>query len=336
MAATARRRGRLRHGGNLSHERCLRSYSVRRIQFVYDVHSSSRSGITKTFGQTRALDDVDLAHRDRHHLRAARPQRRRQDHAGPDPGHAGPTRRGHRRCRRARPPRRPDGVRRSIGLTGQYAAVDDVLTGEENLRDDGAAAHAPGRGARAAPPSCSRSSTSSTPPDRRAGTYSGGMKRRLDLAVSMIERPTLLFLDEPTTGLDPRSREQVWATVRQLEDEGVTILLTTQYLEEADRLADLGRRARRRPHRRRGHRRGAEVDGRRREPAAAATLARRRARCEASADRRRHRGASAGRAGPSVLAAWRRRHLAPDVSTRSARRSTTSSCPSPTAAAVAA
>ena len=74
---------------------------------------------------------------------------------------------------------------------------------------------------------------------RRAGTYSGGMKRRLDLAVSMIERPRLLFLDEPTTGLDPRSREQVWATVSQLKAEGVTILLTTQYLEEADRLADL-------------------------------------------------------------------------------------------------
>ena len=74
---------------------------------------------------------------------------------------------------------------------------------------------------------------------RRAGTYSGGMKRRLDLAVSMIERPALLFLDEPTTGLDPRSREQVWATVTPLVAEGVTILLTTQYLEEADRLAHL-------------------------------------------------------------------------------------------------
>ena len=73
---------------------------------------------------------------------------------------------------------------------------------------------------------------------RRAGTYSGGMKRRLDLAVSMIESPLLLFLDEPTTGLDPRSREHLWQTVRQLVDEGVTILLTTQYLEEADQLAD--------------------------------------------------------------------------------------------------
>ena len=73
---------------------------------------------------------------------------------------------------------------------------------------------------------------------RRAGTYSGGMRRRLDLAMGMIERPRLLFLDEPTTGLDPRSREQLWETVRQLVDEGVTILLTTQYLEEADVLAD--------------------------------------------------------------------------------------------------
>jgi ABC-2 type transport system ATP-binding protein len=75
--------------------------------------------------------------------------------------------------------------------------------------------------------------------DRRVATYSGGMRRRLDLAASMVERPAVLFLDEPTTGLDPRSREQVWSTVGQLVDEGVTILLTTQYLEEADRLAGL-------------------------------------------------------------------------------------------------
>ena len=81
-------------------------------------------------------------------------------------------------------------------------------------------------------------------------TYSGGMKRRLDLAISMIERPELLFLDEPTTGLDPRSREQVWGTVRGLADDGVTILLTTQYLEEADQLADTDRPARPRPGRR--------------------------------------------------------------------------------------
>jgi ABC-2 type transport system ATP-binding protein len=73
--------------------------------------------------------------------------------------------------------------------------------------------------------------------DRRVGTYSGGMKRRLDLAASMIERPRLLFLDEPTTGLDPRSRESLWATIARLIDDGVTVLLTTQYLEEADRLA---------------------------------------------------------------------------------------------------
>jgi ABC-2 type transport system ATP-binding protein len=73
---------------------------------------------------------------------------------------------------------------------------------------------------------------------RRVGTYSGGMKRRLDLAISMITRPTLLFLDEPTTGLDPRSREQMWGTIRRLATEGVSVLLTTQYLEEADQLAD--------------------------------------------------------------------------------------------------
>ena len=94
---------------------------------------------------------------------------------------------------------------------------------------------------------------------RRAGTYSGGMRRRLDLAMGMIERPRLLFLDEPTTGLDPRSREQLWETVRQLVDEGVTILLTTQYLEEADVLADGIALLDHGPDRRARSRRGAEA-----------------------------------------------------------------------------
>jgi ABC-2 type transport system ATP-binding protein len=131
----------------------------------------------------------------------------------------------------------PAAVRRSIGLTGQYAAVDDVLTGAENLMMMARLRKLPTSAARRRAVELLEEFDLVDAAHRRAGTYSGGMKRRLDRGVSMIERPALLFLDEPTTGLDPRSREQVWATVTRLVAEGVTILLTTQYLEEADRLA---------------------------------------------------------------------------------------------------
>ena len=132
----------------------------------------------------------------------------------------------------------PAGVRRSISLTGQYAAVDDKLTGRENLEMMARLLHLPRRAARAQAAELLAAFDLEDARDRRAGTYSGGMRRRLDLAISMIERPELLFLDEPTSGLDPRSREQVWGTVRELAGDGVTVLLTTQYLEEADQLAD--------------------------------------------------------------------------------------------------
>jgi ABC-2 type transport system ATP-binding protein len=132
----------------------------------------------------------------------------------------------------------PVGVKRSISLTGQQTAVDDLLTGEENLIMMGRLRRLSRRAAATRAAELLAAFDLTDAADRRAGTYSGGMMRRLDLAISMIERPALLFLDEPTTGLDPRSREQVWATVRGLTDDGVTILLTTQYLEEADALAD--------------------------------------------------------------------------------------------------
>ncbi len=132
----------------------------------------------------------------------------------------------------------PAGVKRSISLTGQYAAVDDLLTGRENLEMMARLRHVPPRAARARAAELLAAFGLADAGDRRAGSYSGGMKRRLDLAISMIERPRLLFLDEPTTGLDLRSREHVWDTARGLAGEGVTILLTTQYLEEADVLAD--------------------------------------------------------------------------------------------------
>jgi ABC-2 type transport system ATP-binding protein len=127
-----------------------------------------------------------------------------------------------------------DAVRASISLTAQEAAVDGLLSGRENLR-----MMARLRGAsRARADELLERFDLVDAADRRVATYSGGMKRRLDLAMSLVITPTVLFLDEPTTGLDPRSRMAVWEAVTTLVDEGVTVLLTTQYLEEADRLAD--------------------------------------------------------------------------------------------------
>jgi ABC-2 type transport system ATP-binding protein len=132
----------------------------------------------------------------------------------------------------------PVGVRRSISLTGQYAAVDDMLTGEENLQMMGRLLHLSPRAARARSAELLAEFGLLDARARRVKTYSGGMRRRLDLAIAMIGRPRLLFLDEPTTGLDPRSRDQLWGTVSRLAEQGVTVLLTTQYLAEADQLAD--------------------------------------------------------------------------------------------------
>jgi ABC-2 type transport system ATP-binding protein len=132
----------------------------------------------------------------------------------------------------------PIAVKRAISLTGQYAAVDEMLTGEENLRMMARLLHLAPRAAKARSAELLAEFGLLDARARLVKTYSGGMRRRLDLAISMIARPRLLFLDEPTTGLDPRSREQLWGTVRGLADQGVTVLLTTQYLEEADQLAD--------------------------------------------------------------------------------------------------
>ncbi len=133
--------------------------------------------------------------------------------------------------------REPRRVRSRIGLAGQYAAVDEGLTGRQNLEMFGRLFHLGNRGARLRAGELLERFDLVEAAGRSAREYSGGMRRRLDLAASMILSPDVLFLDEPTTGLDPRSRGEVWETVRGLVAGGTTVLLTTQYLEEADRLA---------------------------------------------------------------------------------------------------
>jgi ABC-2 type transport system ATP-binding protein len=132
----------------------------------------------------------------------------------------------------------PDQVRATIGLAGQFAAVDEHLTARENLRLVGQLTHVPKNVARRRGEELLERFELVDAADRPAKTYSGGMRRRLDVAAALINQPPVLLLDEPTTGLDPRSRIEVWSTVESLVAEGTTVLLTTQYLEEADRLAD--------------------------------------------------------------------------------------------------
>ncbi|HEY6493028.1 MAG TPA: ATP-binding cassette domain-containing protein [Trebonia sp.] len=134
--------------------------------------------------------------------------------------------------------REPRRVRASIGLAGQHAAVDDDLTGTENLFILGLMQHLGRRRARARATELLERFGLADAGGRLVKTWSGGMQRRLDLIASLIVAPTVLFLDEPTTGLDPRSRAEIWSAVRSLAAEGTTVLLTTQYLDEADRLAD--------------------------------------------------------------------------------------------------
>ncbi len=129
-------------------------------------------------------------------------------------------------------------LRSVVGLAGQYAAVDENLTGLENLEMVGRLYHLPKAEARARADAVLKRFELDDAAHRTAKTYSGGMRRRLDLGASLVGRPKVLFLDEPTTGLDPRSRLELWDIIRELQKEGTTLLLTTQYLEEADVLAD--------------------------------------------------------------------------------------------------
>ncbi|MGI5522366.1 ATP-binding cassette domain-containing protein [Micromonospora sp. CA-259024] len=134
--------------------------------------------------------------------------------------------------------REPDAVRRLIGVTGQFSAVDNLLTGRENLNLMADLCHLDKATGRRRTADLLDQFDLAEAAGRSAATYSGGMRRRLDLAMTLVGEPRVIFLDEPTTGLDPRSRRAMWQIIRALAAEGVTILLTTQYLEEADQLAD--------------------------------------------------------------------------------------------------
>ncbi|MFE4635870.1 ATP-binding cassette domain-containing protein [Streptomyces sp. NPDC056773] len=132
----------------------------------------------------------------------------------------------------------PNGVRAAIGVTGQFSAVDGLITGEENMLLMADLHHlSKGEGRRVAAELLERFDLTEAA-KKPASTYSGGMKRRLDIAMTLVGDPRIIFLDEPTTGLDPRSRHNMWQIIRELVSDGVTVFLTTQYLEEADELAD--------------------------------------------------------------------------------------------------
>ena len=195
-------------------------------------------GLKKAFGKIKALDGVDVSVRPGTIMAMLGPNgagkttfvRILATLMRPDAGRAEVA--GHDVVREAA------AVRSLIGLTGQYAAVDENLTGRENLEMVGRLYHIGGAQARLRAGELLERFELTDAADRRVKTYSGGMRRRLDLGASLVARPPVLFLDEPTSGLDPRSRMALWDIINSLVKEGTTVLLTTQYLEEADRLAD--------------------------------------------------------------------------------------------------
>jgi oleandomycin transport system ATP-binding protein len=195
-------------------------------------------GLVKRFGETTALAGVDLAVRTGTVLGLLGPNGAGKTTAvrvlatllEPDAGRA--TVGGFDVVRQAHQ------VRQLIGMTGQYASVDETLTGAENLLLIGRLLGLPRARAKARARELLDQFELSDAASRAAKTYSGGMRRRLDLAASLVGRPPMLYLDEPTTGLDPRARTELWDLIRRMVAEGVTVLLTTQYLDEADELAD--------------------------------------------------------------------------------------------------
>ena len=201
-------------------------------------HAFQADGLTKRFGKTTALDGIDLAASPGTVLAVLGPNGAGKTTAvrilatllQPDAGRA--TVAGYDVVRDAAK------VRRRIGLTGQSTTVDEDLTGAENLVLVGQLLDLRRSQAKARAAELLERFGIAEVAKRRAATYSGGMRRRLDLAASLVGRPDVIYLDEPTTGLDPAMRDEVWRLVRSLVADGVTVLLTTQYLEEADALAD--------------------------------------------------------------------------------------------------
>ncbi len=194
-------------------------------------------GLVKTFGDVRALDGVDLDVPEGTVLGLLGPNGAGKTTAvrvlttllQPDSGKAV--------VAGLDVLKHPTEVRRSIGLSGQFAAVDEYLTGRENLRMVGQLYQMSGRDAKRRAGELLERFHLTDAADRTAKTYSGGMRRRLDLAAALVVSPPVMFMDEPTTGLDPRNRQQLWEVIEELVAGGTTLLLTTQYLEEADRLA---------------------------------------------------------------------------------------------------
>jgi oleandomycin transport system ATP-binding protein len=194
-------------------------------------------GLVKHYGQTKALDGVDLDVRQGTVLGVLGPNgagkttlvRVLSTLVKPDAGSA--------RVAGYDVLRQPRQLRRVIGLTGQYASVDEKLSGRENLYMIGRLLDLPGKQAKARADELLERFSLTEAAKRPAMQYSGGMRRRLDLAASMIGHPAVLYLDEPTTGLDPRTRNEVWEEVQRMVADGATVLLTTQYMEEAEQLA---------------------------------------------------------------------------------------------------
>ncbi|MET7638189.1 ATP-binding cassette domain-containing protein [Streptomyces sp. NPDC005438] len=194
-------------------------------------------GLVKTFGEVRALDGVDLDVPEGTVLGLLGPNGAGKTTAvrvlttliEPDSGTA--------TVAGIDVLRRPNEVRRNIGLSGQFAAVDEYLTGRENLQMVGQLYQMRAKAARARADELLERFHLADAADRTAKTYSGGMRRRLDLAAALVVHPPVMFMDEPTTGLDPRNRQELWEVIEELVAGGTTLLLTTQYLEEADRLA---------------------------------------------------------------------------------------------------
>ena len=194
-------------------------------------------GLVKTFGDVRALDGVDLDVPEGTVLGLLGPNGAGKTTAvrvlttllQPDSGKAV--------VAGIDVLKHPNEVRRNIGLSGQFAAVDEYLTGRENLQMVGQLYQQSGKAAKARAVELLERFNLTDAADRTAKTYSGGMRRRLDLAAALVVSPPVMFMDEPTTGLDPRNRQQLWGIIEELVAGGTTLLLTTQYLEEADHLA---------------------------------------------------------------------------------------------------